>query len=155
MTQGPTKGFSLVELLVVIAIMGILSSIVLAGLQIVRSKANDASIRNELGDFRKGAELIFSDTDTYDTVCDPDTDTGTLFRDAYTKTGNGTGSFCYSSGTRYYNDIGTGLAAHVKGAAPGTWAAAVRLNTGNFLCVNYKGHAVTVANTQPGACLGL
>lgn len=41
MSSTPTKGFTLIELLVVIAIIGVLSSVVLASLDDVRSSARD------------------------------------------------------------------------------------------------------------------
>jgi prepilin-type N-terminal cleavage/methylation domain-containing protein len=54
-------GFTLVELLVVIAIIGLLSSIVLAGLQTSRSKGRDARRLEDLNQIRT-ALFLYSDT---------------------------------------------------------------------------------------------
>src|SRR3989344_2216398 len=55
------KGFTLIELLVVIAIIGILSAIVLAFLSGSRDQALDSSIKTNLNQLAKEAELFYSD----------------------------------------------------------------------------------------------
>src|ERR1035437_456803 len=65
------KGFTLIELLVVIAIIALLSSIILAFLNMPRSKANNPAVKENLNNIRSQAELIRSSSavDSYITVC--------------------------------------------------------------------------------------
>jgi prepilin-type N-terminal cleavage/methylation domain-containing protein len=55
------KGFTLIELLVVIAIIGILSSVVLASLNVARGRGADAKVKAQIASVRSASEL-FSDT---------------------------------------------------------------------------------------------
>lgn len=59
------KGFTLIELLVVIAIIGILSSVVLASLNVARSKGSDASIKSNLAGIRSQAEIYYDSNGNY------------------------------------------------------------------------------------------
>jgi len=68
--QSARKGFTLIELLVVISIIGLLSSVVLASLTTVRSKARDSQRVQEMRSIQKAIELYRSDNGHY-----PDTRT--------------------------------------------------------------------------------
>ncbi len=58
-------GFTLIELLVVIAIIGLLSSIVLAGLGTARMKSRDAKRIAEFKQIQNALELYYQDYGTY------------------------------------------------------------------------------------------
>ncbi len=76
------KGFTLIELLVVIAIIGILSSVVLASLNIARAKGADSAIKSDLSTVRSQSAIFY---DANGNNYGPDTvvcsDPGTLFVD--------------------------------------------------------------------------
>jgi len=59
------KGFTLIELLVVISIISLFSSIVLAGLQDAKRKANDAKIKEQLLQIRPAAALYHDIVGSY------------------------------------------------------------------------------------------
>jgi len=61
-------GFTLIELMVVISIIGLLSSIILAGLNSAKKKAQDAAIISDLRNFISQAELFRTVTDGHSTV---------------------------------------------------------------------------------------
>ena len=63
------KGFTLIELIVVIAIIGIMSSIVLAAINITRGRGNDAKVKAQLSRARSSAELYYtSNTNSYNGI---------------------------------------------------------------------------------------
>lgn len=65
-----TKGFTLIELLVVIAIIGVLSSVVLASLNVARGKGANAAVRQNMNALRAQAEVYYDSSPTgYTGVC--------------------------------------------------------------------------------------
>ncbi len=68
------RGFTLIELLVVIAIIGLLSSIVLVGLNAARQTAIDARVLSEVEQIKVALQLYFNDHGGYP-VCDTDVTT--------------------------------------------------------------------------------
>jgi len=65
-----TKGFTLIELLVVIAIIGVLSSVVLASLNVARGKGANAAVRQNMNALRAQAEVYYDASPTgYTGVC--------------------------------------------------------------------------------------
>jgi prepilin-type N-terminal cleavage/methylation domain-containing protein len=67
------RGFTLIELLVVIAIIGILAAMLLASLGGARSKARDATRKNDLTQVRTALEAYNSDLGSYPTSANPGT----------------------------------------------------------------------------------
>jgi prepilin-type N-terminal cleavage/methylation domain-containing protein len=147
MSTPTIRGFTLIELLVVIAIIGTLAAVVLASLSTTRIKAVDASIKHHLSDMRTAAELMYSNTGTYDTVCDPSSNSGQLFFSALTLSNvvNGAAD-CIPSGTPYYDytyPFGANPSVIPKSNTSGKWRAAVKLRNGHYFCVDYTGNATT------------
>lgn len=63
------RGFTLLELLVVISIIGLLASVVFAGVRGARTKAADTNIKATLVAARPEAELFYSTPKSYEGVC--------------------------------------------------------------------------------------
>lgn len=91
------KGFTLIELLVVIAIIGILSSVVLASLNIARAKARDAKRLADLKQLQVALELYANDNNN-----------------SYPNTGNGWQGNCSSFGSFGL----TGASGYIPNLAP-------------------------------------
>jgi len=68
MKKNLKRGFTLIELLVVVAIIGLLASVVLASLNIARSKGSDAAVKSELDQMRSQAELNYDTCGCYSDV---------------------------------------------------------------------------------------
>ena len=82
------KGFTLIELLVIVAIIGLLSSIILASLQVARAKARDSRRMHDLDQIRT---TLFSYYDTYGNRIETGSGCGW--------NGDGTGWFNYVGGS--------------------------------------------------------
>jgi prepilin-type N-terminal cleavage/methylation domain-containing protein len=61
----PKRGFTLVELLVVVSIISLLSSIVLSGLSVARSKARDTKAIAEIKSIQQALELYRATTGSF------------------------------------------------------------------------------------------
>lgn len=81
------KGFTLIELLVAISIIGLLSSIIFAGIQNARAKARDARRKSDLNQIRTALILYY---DTYGNWMETGSGCG--------YNGNGNGWFNYEGG---------------------------------------------------------
>ena len=70
MRKGLKKGFTLIELLVVIAIIAILATVVIINVAGARTKANDASVLNDLTNANKTAAACLVDGGIVNTPTD-------------------------------------------------------------------------------------
>jgi prepilin-type N-terminal cleavage/methylation domain-containing protein len=147
MERPTNKGFSLIEILVVIAIIGVLSAIILASLAASRNKAIDAAIKHQLSDMRPAAELIYTNTGSYDTVCSPNTNSGQMYFSAFNISDKMFSSAqCVPSGTQYYAPDSYGNIVTIpKPTTPSKWRASVKLKGDGYFCVDYTGAAATVS----------
>jgi len=57
--NGFKRGFTLIELLIVVAIIAILAALILAGVSSSRLKAHDTAIKNDVGQIRWQAEIVY------------------------------------------------------------------------------------------------
>jgi prepilin-type N-terminal cleavage/methylation domain-containing protein len=133
------KGFTLIELLVVIAIIGILSSVVLASLNVARGKASDAKVKAQITGAKNAAEIFFDINRSYNGLAgDVLNDCATadsMFQDP-------------SSGMSQYTDLTnypplTSLRCSSNGT---TYVISASLQTaGEFWCVDSNGAAKQIS----------
>lgn len=130
-----TAGFTLIELLVVIAIIGILSSVVLASLNIARMKGIDASVRANLDNVRVEASLYYDANSQYATVdftqavCPSVSAVGNLFSEDLT--------ILNAINRAVANSGGTSSCV----ATASAYAVAVSLKSGGSWCIDNTGSA--------------
>jgi prepilin-type N-terminal cleavage/methylation domain-containing protein len=104
MKQTKNKGFTLIELLVVIAIISLLSTIILASVNVARVKAKDAKALAEYGQLKIALEMFYNEYGRY-----PLTDNNIYYGNMYCLSGEctlaGSGaiidSFPYQSAFEY------------------------------------------------------
>lgn len=117
--------------LVLIAVIGILSSVVLASLNIARAKGDDAMVKSDVMTFRTEGELYYDgQNNSYAGLCASDSAT---YLAAASEAGDSSGS-----STNYQcNDSDT------------AWAASVPLRTAGYYCIDSMGNTSVLSDNLP------
>lgn len=148
-------GFTLIELLVVISIISTLSSIVGSSLNEARDKGIDASIRANMVEARKQAQLFYeANGGTYvktlytaSDVCDPDAQQNGVIgiHKQLEEAAHAAGvSYATDPATAGHPDV---VSCHSQPEPETGWAAQAPLKAGGFFCVDSSGNATTTAGT--------
>lgn len=138
------RAFTLIELLVVVAIISVLSTVVVSSIGSSRAKAKDAAIKDQLSSLRAAAELVYTNTGTYDTICNLSTNTGQMFKSAADLNNRVVyQAVCSSSsGNILYTDASGNIVGGGKVPTPDKWGASIKLvRSSNYFCVDYTGIA--------------
>jgi hypothetical protein len=89
----------------------------------------------------------------YDDVCDPTSQSGIMFRDAYEKVSDQSASRigCLDEGERYPANAGTvtGFSATATDANGTPWGASLTLSDGTYFCVDANGAAKVTGTSNP------
>jgi len=154
------KGFTLIELLVVIAVIGILAAIILASLNNARSKGGDAAVKSNLANVRTQAQMYY---DIYGKFRNPANNGAFAYTDCLTTTTvfgdtGGTSVEARAISQTIYSAIS---AAHVAGGSGGMmckqdatnqkYLIAVKMNSGNYWCIDADGASKDIGASLPGA----
>ena len=113
------RGFTLLELLVVIAIIGVLSAVVIASLNVSRTKARNEAVISQMFEYQKSLELEYTNTGIY-----PRTNSNRKHRYCIGE-GLSTGERCMGNLTTAYNPA---AAAPVEGVFLSHMSALPRFN---------------------------
>jgi len=134
------KGFTLIELLVVIAIIGILSSVVLASLNVARDKGSDAAITSNINNIRSQAALYYTDNSNYGTNVTDESNCAAvdnIFADPTIREQVAAADAANGPGTVTCNVAADGLAYAVS--------AELKVATSTYYCIDNIGSAKTSA----------
>ena len=150
-------GFTLIELLIVIAIIGVLSTIILAGLNNARNRAKDASIKQAVAQLQNLRIMNYSEYESYcqlshlwitqdgitcDTVFSGNyaTQARAICNDIYDEASNWAGNY------RIYSNVGGGYNCSTD------YSIMVALNNGKWYCSGSSGRKgeYTSYSVQPG-----
>ena len=138
MIRKNTKGFTLIELMVVISIIGVLSSVVMAGLSSARAKAGDSANVQRMKQIQTAIELYREDNGSYPT-------TGGNFQyNGYNTGGNLTPVFQSLISGGYISDIKTSNPPAISNESigyispVGTWSCVNGPDNPSYLLVSFQ-----------------
>lgn len=156
------SGFTLIELLVVIAIIGILAAVILASLNNARNKGRDAAVKSNLATVRVQAQLYYDIYGKYRNNANSGAFSYTDCQTTTTVFGDTGGNSAEARGISQVVAQAI-FAAHEAGGSGGMlcrqdatnqkYIAAVKMNTGNYWCVDADGGAKDIGPSLPGGSI--